>query len=110
MIDSPLSEIMPGIFRFADTCNVYVIRATDGDTAVAIDFGSGAVLEHLAEMGVSRITDVLMTHHHRDQGQGLSWAVAEGVRVHVPQAERDLFDDVESMWQSRPIWNDYNLR
>ena len=120
MSATPVSEIMPGIFRVADTCNVYVIRATEGiavagaetteTTAVAIDFGSGIVLDHLAEMGVDRITDVLMTHHHRDQGQGLPRAVAEGIRIHVPAAERDLFDDVESMWQSRSVYNDYNLR
>ena len=30
------------------------------------------VLDHLAELGVERVTDVLMTHHHRDQVQGLA--------------------------------------
>ena len=117
MTATPVSEIMPGIFRVADTCNVYVIRAADGTadgtaerTAVAVDFGSGIVLDHLAEMGIDRITDVLMTHHHRDQGQGLPRAVAEGIRIHVPSAERDLFEDVESMWQARAVYNDYNLR
>ncbi|GAA0899415.1 hypothetical protein GCM10009557_75280 [Virgisporangium ochraceum] len=110
MSGSPVSEILPGIFRIADTCNVYVIREAGGTDAFAVDFGSGIALDHLAEMGVERITDVLMTHHHRDQGQGLPRAVAEGIRIHVPAAERDLFDDVESMWQSRPVWNDYNLR
>jgi glyoxylase-like metal-dependent hydrolase (beta-lactamase superfamily II) len=114
MTGSPVSEVLPGIFRVADTCNVYVVRAiTDGTTdrtAVAIDFGSGLALDYLAEMGIDRITDVLMTHHHRDQGQGLPRAVAEGIRIHVPSAERDLFADVESMWQGRPVYNDYNLR
>ncbi|GAA0495949.1 hypothetical protein Ade02nite_17880 [Paractinoplanes deccanensis] len=107
----PLAEIAPGVFRVADTCNVYVIRDPGGSrTAVAVDFGSGRAFEHLAAMGVDRITDVLMTHHHRDQAQGLAWAVAEGVRVHVPAAERELFDDVEEMWQGRTLRNDYNLR
>jgi glyoxylase-like metal-dependent hydrolase (beta-lactamase superfamily II) len=116
MVDSRVSEIAPGVFRVADTCNVYVIcsPAAPGEdsarTAVAIDFGSGLVLEHLPEMGVDRITDVLMTHHHRDQGQGLPRAVAEGIRVHVPPVERELFADVEAMWQRRTLYNDYNLR
>jgi glyoxylase-like metal-dependent hydrolase (beta-lactamase superfamily II) len=118
MIESPVSEIAPGVFRIADTCHVYVVRAeagpggtaADGRTAFAIDFGSGLALDHLPEMGVDRITDVLMTHHHRDQGQGLPRAVAEGIRVHVPPAERDLFADVEEMWQARTLYNDYNLR
>jgi glyoxylase-like metal-dependent hydrolase (beta-lactamase superfamily II) len=118
MIGSPVSEIAPGVFRVADTCNVYVVRAepgTDGDagagrTAFAVDFGSGLAFEYLSEMGVDRITDVLMTHHHRDQGQGLQRAAAHGVRIHVPPVERELFADVEEMWQRRALYNDYNLR
>ena len=116
--ESPVSEIAPGIFRIVDTCNVYVVRspaepdgtAEDVRTAFAIDFGSGRVLDHLAAMGVDRITDVLMTHHHRDQGQGLPRAAAAGIRIHVPPVELELFADVEEMWQSRPLYNDYNLR
>jgi glyoxylase-like metal-dependent hydrolase (beta-lactamase superfamily II) len=111
MQPSPLTEIVPGVFRVADTCQVYVIRDPGGSrTAVAIDFGAGRALDHLAAMGVDRITDVLMTHHHRDQGQGLARAAAEGVRIHVPDAERELFAEVEEMWQCRPLYNDYNLR
>jgi glyoxylase-like metal-dependent hydrolase (beta-lactamase superfamily II) len=109
MPTSSLTEIVPGVFRVADTCNVYVIRGPGGD-GLAIDFGDGRALDHLAEMGVARITDVLMTHHHRDQAQGLSRAAGEGIRIHVPPAERELFDDVDEMWQSRVIHNDYNLR
>jgi glyoxylase-like metal-dependent hydrolase (beta-lactamase superfamily II) len=110
MSASPVTELVPGVFRIADTCNVYVVRAPDTAEAFAVDFGSGRVLDHLAEMGIDRITDVLMTHHHRDQGQGLPRAVAEGIRIHVPPVERDLFADVEGMWQSRTLYNDYNLR
>ena len=83
--------VAPGVFLVRDTCNVYVVLADpaaddarrgerpDGErerTAVCIDFGSGEVLRHLAAMGVDRITDVLLTHHHRDQAQGLPDAVA----------------------------------
>ncbi|TDD72330.1 MBL fold metallo-hydrolase [Jiangella aurantiaca] len=104
------SEIAPGVFRVRDTCNVYVVRSPNGRDGIAIDFGSGAVLDHLADMGIDRLTDVLMTHHHRDQAQGLPRAVAAGIAVHVPPVEQDLFADVDDMWSSRPIVNDYNLR
>lgn len=116
MAESPVSEVAPGIFRIADTCQVYVVRdespLPEGAerTAFAVDFGSGRVLEHLAEMGVDRITDVLMTHHHRDQGQGLPHAVAAGIRIHVPPVEYDLFAFVDEMWRTRRLWSDYNLR
>lgn len=78
--------------------------------AFAIDFGSGLVLDHLAEMGIDRITDVLMTHHHRDQGQGLRRAVEAGIRIHVPPVEQDLFRGVDEFWRTRPLRNDYALR
>jgi glyoxylase-like metal-dependent hydrolase (beta-lactamase superfamily II) len=91
-----------------DTCNVYLL--VTGTDAIAIDFGSGSVLDHLADHGVERITDVLMTHHHRDQGQGLARAAAAGIRIWVPGTERHLFDDVGVHWQARVIDNYYDLR
>ncbi len=112
--------VAPGVFLVRDTCNVYVVVADPDDdararpgaprTAVCIDFGSGEVLSHLAAMGVDRITDVLLTHHHRDQAQGLPDAVAAGIAVHVPPVERDLVDGVEDVWRSRPVALDYSLR
>jgi glyoxylase-like metal-dependent hydrolase (beta-lactamase superfamily II) len=98
----------PSITRFRDTCNVYVLRA--GREAILVDFGSGAVLDHLADFGVDRVTDVLITHHHRDQVQGLERAPAAGIRIWVPPLERDLFERVDERWQSRPVDNDYDLR
>ncbi|UNX56275.1 MBL fold metallo-hydrolase [Georgenia sp. TF02-10] len=109
-MSGPVQELAPGVFRVRDTCNVYVVRAAGERTGVAIDFGSGLVLDHLAEMGIDALTDVLMTHHHRDQGQGLPRAVAAGINVHVPPTERDLFDRVDEMWSARPVYLDYNLR
>ncbi len=113
----PVSEVAPGVFRVRDTCNVYVLRAPEGPggvggerTGIAIDFGSGVVLDHLSEMGIDRLTDVLMTHHHRDQGQGLPLAAAAGIRIHVPPVERELFSEVDEMWRTRAVYNDYNLR
>jgi glyoxylase-like metal-dependent hydrolase (beta-lactamase superfamily II) len=109
-----VSEVARGVFRIRDTCNVYLIVSDehpDGvTTAIAIDFGSGLALGCLAELGIQRITDVLMTHHHRDQGQGLPLAIEHGARVHVPPVEVDLFARVDEMWKRRQLDNDYNLR
>lgn len=103
-----MRPLLDNLFLYEDTCNVYVIRA--GKTAVLIDFGSGAVLDHLGEIGVERVSDVLMTHHHRDQCQGLQRAVDEGIRVWVPHTEQELFHSVHTHWQSREIYNNYNMR
>ncbi|HEX4811408.1 MAG TPA: MBL fold metallo-hydrolase [Nonomuraea sp.] len=109
-----VTEVVPGVFRVADTSHVYVVAAPDQEgeerTGIAIDFGSGRVLDLLGEMGIDRITHVLMTHHHRDQAQGLARAVAAGIPVHVPPVERDLFEKVDEMWAGRQISNDYDLR
>jgi glyoxylase-like metal-dependent hydrolase (beta-lactamase superfamily II) len=96
------------VLVYHDTCNVYLL--VSGRDAIAIDFGSGTVLDHLAEYGVERITDVLMTHHHRDQGQGLARAAAAGIRIWVPPSERDLFANVSTHWQTRTLDNYYDLR
>ncbi|MFA9445047.1 MBL fold metallo-hydrolase [Egicoccus sp. AB-alg6-2] len=103
-----IQQLSEHLYRFEDTCNVYVIRA--GTDAVLIDFGSGAVLQELPEIGVSRVTDVLMTHHHRDQGQGLPLATAAGARIWVPHAEQELFDRAEQRWLARDVANNYNTR
>ncbi len=96
------------LYCFQDTCNVYA--ATSGGDALLVDFGSGAVLDHLDAIGVRRVTDVLMTHHHRDQAQGLAHAVTAGARVWVPHAEQDLFARVDAHWQARELYANYNTR
>jgi glyoxylase-like metal-dependent hydrolase (beta-lactamase superfamily II) len=100
-------QISENLFRFEDTCHVYVVRS--GDTATLIDFGSGAVLDELQKMGI-RATDVLMTHHHRDQGEGLPRAVRAGIRIWVPHQEQDFFAHAERFWAAREVWNNYNTR
>ena len=91
--------VADGVWLVRDTCNVYLIQAPGTRTALTIDFGAGVVLDELEGLGIDRITDVLMTHHHRDQGQGLPLAVEHGARIHVPPVEVDLFDQVDEMWR-----------
>lgn len=108
MNESRIETVAPGVGRFADTCNVYALVA--GEEAVLVDFGSGAVLDRLGELGVRRVTDVVVTHHHRDQVQGLARAVEAGARVWVPPVEHELVAGASRHWQERPLENDYDLR
>ena len=103
-----MQQISDNLFCYEDTCNVYVIRS--GECAVLVDFGAGDVLDHLDEIGVAQVTDVLMTHHHRDQGQGLPRAVAADIRIYVPHTEQDLFQHADAHWQARELLNNYNMR
>ena len=96
------------LYCFADTCNVYAV-VHDGE-AVLIDFGSGAVLDHLGEVGVRKVAAILHTHHHRDQCQGDPRANAEGIPVYVPEHERRLFEHAEMFWAGKQLFDMYNVR
>lgn len=100
--------VTPHVSLYRDTCNVYVLRS--GSDAVLIDFGDGRVLDHLDELEVERVTDVLLTHHHRDQLGGLRRAADAGIRIWAPPVERDLIARVDEHWQARRTQNDYDLR
>jgi glyoxylase-like metal-dependent hydrolase (beta-lactamase superfamily II) len=103
-----LQQLAENLYAFFDTCHVYVIRR--GSDAILIDFGSGNVLSTLSQIGVELVVAVLMTHHHRDQGQGLPRAAAAGIPIWVPETEQDYFARVDAHWQARPIYNNYDNR
>lgn len=103
-----MRQLSESLYLHRDTCNVYVIK--EGRSAVLIDCGDGSVLDGLSAIGVDRVTDVLMTHHHRDQAQGLPRAAAAGARIWVPEAEQDLFARVDRHWLARELANIYNNR
>ena len=86
----PDSEALPDLFVWDDTCNVYVLR--DGETALLIDLGDGSVLPHLADIGIKRIEWLLLTHHHREQCQGIHRLDRSMTKVAVPKAEQLLFE------------------
>jgi glyoxylase-like metal-dependent hydrolase (beta-lactamase superfamily II) len=100
--------IAPRVSCFRDTCNVYVLRS--GTEAILVDFGDGDVLDHLDELGVERVTDVLITHHHRDQLGGLRRAVEQGIRIWAPPGEVELIAGMDERWRRRQVVNDYDLR
>ncbi len=108
MDNAGLAQLSENLFRFTDSCNAYVVR--DGDAALVIDPGSGAVADRLAEIGIERVEWVLHTHHHRDQCWGTGRLAAAGAAVAVPEYERHLFDRVELFWQSRRVFDNYDDR
>ena len=104
MVVGPSSiAIAPRVSCFRDTCNVYVLHSEGG--AVLVDFGDGNVLDH-----VDGVTDVLLTHHHRDQLGGLQRAVDAGIRVWAPPGEVALIAGMDERWQRRQLANDYDVR
>ena len=103
---SCFESIGGGLFRFVDTCTVYVlVRA---GAALAIDLGSGAWLGRLDEIGAKRLEWVLLTHTHRDQCAGVYRLDRTVTKLAVPAAEKHLVDDVESFWRRRETHHNYN--
>ncbi|WP_188394096.1 MBL fold metallo-hydrolase [Mesorhizobium sp. SARCC-RB16n] len=101
-----LTQLSEHLWSFKDSCNVYILKS--GVQCLLIDTGSGAVLDHLDSIGVERVDWVLHTHHHRDQCWGTHIAKSMGTKIAVPEYERHLFDNVETYWQARRIYDNYN--
>ena len=54
-------RISDHLYRFEDICSVYALVA-NGE-AVLIDFGTGAALDHLGEIGVGRVQAIRQAGH-----------------------------------------------
>jgi glyoxylase-like metal-dependent hydrolase (beta-lactamase superfamily II) len=104
---SALVRISPSLYWFRDTCNVYLLKR--GERGLLVDFGSGGVLEHLAEAGVREIEWVLHTHHHRDQCQGDPLLAARGIPIAVPEREAALFAEADAFWRLKRIYDNYDV-
>jgi glyoxylase-like metal-dependent hydrolase (beta-lactamase superfamily II) len=78
-------KIMPNLWYFKDTCNVYVFNFAGH--GIAIDFGSGKWLNQLPAIGVSKLDHVLLTHHHADQCSGLLRRKSWPFIIHAPSGE-----------------------
>jgi glyoxylase-like metal-dependent hydrolase (beta-lactamase superfamily II) len=103
-----LNQLSENLYLFEDSCNVYIVK--QGDRALLIDFGTGDVLERLSEVGVNQVEQVLVTHHHRDQVQGLCDLKDYDFKVTVPAAEAHYFEDVESFWRDLRVYLNYDCR
>jgi glyoxylase-like metal-dependent hydrolase (beta-lactamase superfamily II) len=100
---SRLRPLLPDLFRFDDTCAVYVVR--HGGRAVLIDFGDGEVLDELPSIGVAAVDWVLHTHFHRDQCGGDRKAVGRRIPVAVPEHERRYFEHAEDFRRARRLFH-----
>jgi glyoxylase-like metal-dependent hydrolase (beta-lactamase superfamily II) len=95
-------QLLPDLWRFHDSCNVYVLR--DGNHAVAVDFGSGAWLAELAGLGITHLDHVFLTHSHLDQCQGLHGRLPAGTTLHAPVTDRCYLDPQRDGPSVRPPW------
>ena len=103
-----LQRLSDHLFVYEDACNVYIVK--HGSYALLVDFGTGDVLKRLGEIGVEKVERVLVTHHHRDQVQGLADLKDYAFPVTVPREEARFFENVEAFWKDAKIYINYDLR
>ena len=102
-----VSQLSSHLAVYHGPINVGIVR--DGDQALVIDCGDGSFLPALEPLGIRRVTQLVFTHHHRDQALG-AYALAEnGAQVGVPSAERAWFESPQKYWRDddRYLWNVY---
>jgi glyoxylase-like metal-dependent hydrolase (beta-lactamase superfamily II) len=102
-----LHPVTSQLYRFEDTRNVYVLM--DGDRALLIDCGGGAVRSAISELGVRQIDWALFAYHHRDQCFGAADLAADGVKLAVPKFERPHFGQASDYWQQKRIYDVFKV-
>ncbi|MFC1563165.1 MBL fold metallo-hydrolase [candidate division KSB1 bacterium] len=103
-----LVKISDNLYVYEDCCNVYLIK--NNDEGILIDFGSGKILKLLSKAGIKRIKCVLITHHHRDQIQGLIDIKNKDFEIYIPDGEKQFISGAEKFWENVHIYINYNLR
>ena len=97
--------ILPNVYCFADSCNVYAIVAPEG--VLVVDAGTGAWLDHLAELPAP-VKALACTHFFRDHAAGAVRAAAAGIPVYVPAGERAIFADPQQHFRQRDTYIIYD--
>ena len=60
-------QVLPGVWRFRDSCNVYAVDGSEG--MLIVNAGTGRWLEHLEALP-SRPAALACTHYFRDHSAG----------------------------------------
>ena len=97
--------VVPGVFMFEDSCNVYAIDGPDG--CVVIDSGTGIWLEHLEQLP-KMPGAILCTHFFRDHSAGASEAVRLGIPVFIPEGEQGFFEEPQEHFRKRETYLMYD--
>lgn len=94
-------EILPGVWLFRDSCNVYAVEGPEG--VLIVDAGTGRWLEKLGELP-SRPAALLCTHYFRDHSAGALAASRAGIPIYVPASEQEIFEDPAEHFRRRETY------
>ncbi|MCW3100422.1 MAG: fold metallo-hydrolase [Chthonomonadaceae bacterium] len=99
------NPVLPGVWLFRDSCNVYAIEGDEG--VLLIDAGTGAWLSYLDELP-QRPAALLCTHYFRDHSAGAVAAAELGIPVYVPEGEHAIFTDPAQHFRERETYIIYD--
>ena len=98
-------EILPGIWRFPDSCNVYAVMAAEG--MLVVDAGTGRWLDHLGQLP-ERPAALLLTHYYRDHSAGALLAARAGIPVYVGEHDQGKYRDPAQHFRERRTYLIYD--
>jgi len=97
--------VLPNVYLYPDSCNVYAIVGPEG--VLVVDAGTGAWLDHLDELPAP-VTALACTHFFRDHAAGAAKAAQHGIPVHVPAGEQAIFADPARHFRQRDTYIIYD--
>lgn len=99
-------EVLPRVFLWPDSCNVYAVAGPSG--SLVVNAGTGTWIDYVSELPTPPVA-IACTHFFRDHSAGAARAARElGVRVLVPEREAALFADPLEHFRARPTYNVYD--
>jgi len=93
-LEQPLPEFFPNLYRFADSCNVYVLK--DGSSGLLFNIAAGNIADRLPEIGIEHVDKLLLNNHHRETLQGIGQIDQSNVDVVASQTEADILQSPTS--------------
>jgi glyoxylase-like metal-dependent hydrolase (beta-lactamase superfamily II) len=99
------TQILPTVFLFRDSCNVYAVAGGEG--MIIVDAGTGRWLEHIDELPAEPAA-LLLTHYFRDHSAGAVLAARAGIPIYVPEYERNIFADPAQHFRERETYVIYD--
>lgn len=98
-------EVLPGVLRWRDSCNVYAVLGPE--STLVVDAGSGTWLEALEALPAPPAA-LALTHYLRDHAAGAAAAARAGIEVWVPDGEAELLRDPAEHFRRRETYLIYD--
>jgi len=104
--DPRVVKLSEHLLVYRGPINVGIVRC--GKEALLVDCGDASVVQSLRSLGITKVAQIVFTHHHRDQACGAYKMAARGAKIGVPEAEREYFSNPAAYWNDeKNLWRVY---